>query len=95
MSYLHLPTKVTITISILTLACGSAGALVGKVAQSPVRDERTVTATTLNVRAAPDGLILSYLLRGDFVTVYEIDDDWCRITPEQSVERWVYCKWLK
>ena len=87
--------KMLICVSILTLACGSAGALVGKVAQPPERDERTVTAATLNVRAAPDGLILSYLVHGNIVTVYEIDDGWCRITPERSAERWVYCRWLK
>lgn len=84
-----------ITMSILITACNSIGAVVSAPIDVPGEyNDMTVSADMLNVRDSPGGIILSYLIRGDIVTVYAIEDGWCRITPNEE-ERWVYCKWLK
>ncbi len=53
--------------------------------------QRTVTASTLNVRSAPGGAIVDSLKRNTVVTVLEVRGAWVRV----GTDRWVNSSYLK
>lgn len=99
------PLHAVIIFALISLSCiaptlpAAHAFLAPQLGPAPVpTHEYVVVAKTLNVRTAPNGVVLKYyyLRTGDPVTVYKrTPDDWCRITVDEKPERWVYCKWLK
>ncbi|WP_010111412.1 SH3 domain-containing protein [Acinetobacter sp. P8-3-8] len=49
----------------------------------------------LNIRKEPiDGMIVGQLKRGDTVLVYDINQDWSRISKEREEPQWVFSQYL-
>lgn len=45
----------------------------------PTDQQAAIVQAVVNVRNAPDGDVIGYLLPGENVTVYECTDEWCRV----------------
>lgn len=57
--------------------------------------KKYVNNELLNVRNRPvDGAVVDHLKRGDAVLIYDINQDWSRISEEQEAPKWVFSKYL-
>lgn len=57
--------------------------------------KKYVNNELLNVRNRPvDGVVVDHLKRGDAVLIYDINQDWSRISEEQEAPKWVFSKYL-
>lgn len=96
--------KFLVFLIIAQLACGVSSQIPPEVSVTDTvltpesTDVMIVTAETLHIRNAPDGVVVKeYLSRGDEVTVYQREVkngwEWCQI--RLMPKRWVACWWLR